>query len=155
MRRSPRAFPNQCKLAACCIRTFLSNSVASITPLLLTGKNTPHFIALPFSRCTRSHRSRPLLRQTRSQRHIPAQRCTAMSTVSTRRVRIEFASHRVQCCPAEWFISQRSCCAVPLSPPIISTANDKCTACINCATALFFSYVPFPSYPTMSNRISR
>ena len=59
---------------------------------------------------------------------MPVQRCTAMATASTMCVPMIAASRYVLCSPAEWCISRISCCADSLSPPILSTANGRCTA---------------------------
>ena len=52
------------------------------------------------------------------------------------------ASRHVLWSPAEWCISRISCCADSLSPPIVSTANGRCTARMASAASLYLSTLP-------------
>ena len=49
------------------------------------------------------------------------------------------ASRHALWLPAEWRMSRISCCADSLSPPMLSTANGRCTARIASATNLYLS----------------
>ena len=49
------------------------------------------------------------------------------------------ASRHVQCCCAEWCTARMSCCAVSLSPPVVSTANGRCTVPIALAVNAYFA----------------
>ena len=52
------------------------------------------------------------------------------------------ASRHVLWSSAEWCISRISCCADSLSPPIVSTANGRCTARMASAASLYLSTLP-------------
>ena len=52
------------------------------------------------------------------------------------------ASRHLLWSPAEWCISRISCCADSLSPPIVSTANGRCTARMASAASLYLSTLP-------------
>ena len=56
---------------------------------------------------------------------MPVHRCTAMDRLSSRWEPIASASLHGQCALAEWCISRISCCALSLSPPIVSTIKNK------------------------------